>query len=132
MPANRRKLNRVPAGGTSEWCGEVWEPAINWRSVRAGDAKRPSPDKMIVGGAAPQPAGASRSSGLSHWLLNRGPDDFTRKPADKTPTTFVWRCIRIGRFASPLLDVKTTLHYVNHSIHLVTPRLRSALCSSGE
>ncbi len=50
-----------------------------------------------------------------------------KQPVDKIPPAFERRCIRAGRFALPIHDVKKTLHYVNHSIHSVTPTLRSAL-----
>ena len=46
---------------------------------------------------------------------------------DKIPTAFERRCIRAGRFASPVHAVKYTLHYVMCTIQCATPRLRSAL-----
>ena len=49
------------------------------------------------------------------------------QPVDKIPPAFERRCIRAGRLASTIHDVKTTLHYVNHSIQSAAPRLRSAL-----
>ncbi len=49
------------------------------------------------------------------------------QPADKIPPAFDRRCIRAGRFASPVHAVKHTLHYVMFAIHFATPRLRSAL-----
>ena len=57
--------------------------------------------------------------------------DFDRRedwqPVDKIPPAFERRCIRAGRFASPVHTVKHTLHCVMFTIHLISPRLRSAL-----
>ena len=49
------------------------------------------------------------------------------QPVDKIPPAFERRCIRAGRFASPVHAVKYVLHYVMSAIHFATPRLRSAL-----
>ena len=46
---------------------------------------------------------------------------------DKIPPAFERRCIRAGRFAQPVHIVKKTLQFVMYSIHLFSPRLRSAL-----
>ena len=50
-----------------------------------------------------------------------------QQPVDKIPPAFDRRCIRAGRFASPVHAVKHTSHYVMSTIHFATPRLRSAL-----
>ncbi|MDE2761467.1 MAG: helix-turn-helix transcriptional regulator, partial [Gemmatimonadota bacterium] len=45
-----------------------------------------------------------------------------QQPVDKIPTAFEWRCIRAGRFASPIHAVKHTLHYVMFTIQCAVER----------
>ena len=54
-----------------------------------------------------------------------------QQPVDKIPPAFERRCIRAGRFASPVHDVKHTLHDVMFTIRLLLQGF-ALRCSSGE